>query len=68
MTILKISDFCQKFDFGYFGRSLVTRGFRKFQFFWFSLDFVFFDFFGFLGGRQILAGGYGAVLVCVSRM
>ena len=28
--------------------------------------FVFFDFFGFLGGRQILAGGYGAVLVGVS--
>ena len=45
--------------FGYFRRSLETRGFRKFQNF---------DFFDFLGGRKILAGGYGAVLVGVSMM
>ena len=68
LTILKISDFCQKFVFGYFGRSLDTRGFWKFQFFGFLADLGFFDFLGFLGGLKILAGGYGAVLVGVSMM
>ena len=32
------------------------------------VDFGFFDFLGFLVGRKILAGGYGAVLVGVSMM
>ena len=36
--------------------------------FWFLGDLGFFDFWVFLGGRQILAGGYGAVLVGVSMM
>ena len=48
-----------------------TQGFWKFQFFWFLVDFVFFDvwvFWGFLVGLKILVGGYGAVLVGVSMM
>ena len=40
----------------------------NFNVFGFYAILVFFDFFGFLGGRQILAGGYGAVLVGVSMM
>ena len=40
----------------------------NFIFFWFLIDFGFFDFLGFLVGRKILAGGYGAVLVGVSMM
>ena len=40
-------------------------GFWEFQFWGFSVDFVFFCF---LRGRKILAGGYGAVLVGVSMM
>ena len=51
---------------GYFEWSLDTRGFWKLHFFWFLVDFGFFDFLGFLVGRKILAGGYGAVLVGVS--
>ena len=40
--------------FGYFGGSLDTRRFWKYRFFWFLVDFDFFDFLGFLGGRKIV--------------
>ena len=61
-------DFCQKLAFGYFEGSQDIRGLWQFDFFWFLVDFVFFYFSVFLGGRKILAGGYGAVLVGVSMM
>ena len=71
LTILKIFEICQKSIFGHFWGSLDTQGFRKCQFFCVLVDLGFlenFDFFGFLGGLEILAGGSGAVLVGVSRM
>ena len=64
--ILKIFDFWQKFDFWVFWEATGHSGILEISVFLFLVDFVFFDFFGFLGGRQILAGGYGAVLVGVS--
>ena len=48
-----------------------SLGVRKCQFFCVLVDLGFlenFDFFGFLVGLEILAGGSGAVLVGVSRM
>ena len=57
MTILKISDFCQKCGFWVFWEVTGDSGILEIRF---SL------FFGFLGGLKILAGGYGAVLVGVS--
>ena len=66
LTILKIFEICQKSIFGHFWGSLDTQGFRKCQFFCVLVDLGFlenFDFLGFLGGLEILAGGSGAVLV-----
>ena len=66
--ILKISDFCQKFDFWVFWEVTGDSGILEISIFWFLVDFDFFDFFGFLGGLKILAGGYSAMLVGVSMM
>ena len=65
LMILKIFDFCQKFGFWVFWEVSGHLGTLEISVFWFLVDF---DFLGFLGGRQILAGGYGAVLVGVSMM
>ena len=58
--------FCQRSIFGHFWWSVDTQGFRKCQFFRVLVDLGFlenFDFWGFLGGLELLAGGSGAVLV-----
>ena len=71
LTILKISDFCQKFGFWVFWEVTGHSGILEISFFLvFSRfqHFIFFVFLGFLGGRKILAGCYGAVLVGVSMM
>ena len=69
LMTLKISDFCQKFDFWVFWEATGHSGILKmsvFVGFWPILIFLIFLFF--LDGLKILAGGYGAVLVDVSMM
>ena len=68
LTILKISDFCQKFEFWVFWGVIGHSGTLEMSFFLIFGRSQNFDFFGFLGGLKILAGGYGAVLVGVSMM
>ena len=68
LTILKISDFCQKFDFWVFLEVTGHSGILEISIFLIFSRFQNFDFFDFLGGLKILAGGYGAVLVGVSMM
>ena len=53
--------------FGIFGGHWTLGDSGNFNFLIFS-RFQNFDFFDFLGGLKILAGGYGAVLVGVSMM
>ena len=66
LTILKISDFCQKFGFWVFLEVTGHSGILEISIFSILGRFQNFGFFDFLGGRKILAGGYGAVLVGVS--
>ena len=66
LTILKISGFCQKFDFWVFWEATGHSGILEISIVLVFSRFVFFDFLGFLGGLKILAGGYGTVLVGVS--
>ena len=68
LTILKISDFCQKFGFWVFLEVTGHSGILEISIFLIFSRFQNFDFFDFLGGLKILAGGYGAVLVGVSMM
>ena len=68
MTILKISDFCQKFGFCVFSEVTGDSGIPEISIFLILGRFQNFDFFDFLGGRKILAGGDGAVLEGVSMM
>ena len=69
LVISKISDFCQKLEFWAFWEVTGGSGILEISVFLVFRRFCFFfDFLGFLGGRKILAGGYGAVLVGVSMM
>ena len=68
LTILKISDFCQKIGFWVFLEVTGHSGVLEISIFLIFSRFQNFDFFDFLGGLKILAGGYGAVLVGVSMM
>ena len=68
LMILKISDFCQKFGFWVFLEVTGHSGILEISIFLIFSRFQNFDFFDFLGGLKILAGGYGAVLVGVSMM
>ena len=68
LTILKISDFCQKFGFWVFLEVTGHSGILEISIFSILGRFQNFGFFDFLGGLKILAGGYGAVLVGVSMM
>ena len=65
--ILKISDFLLKrIEFWVFWEITGHSGILEFSVFLVVSRFQNFDFFDFLGGLKILAGGYGAVLVGVS--
>ena len=68
LTILRISDFCQKFGFGVFLEATGHSGILEISIFSILGRFQNFGFFDFLGGLKILAGGYGAVLVGVSMV
>ena len=68
LTMLKISDFCQEFGFWVFLEATGHSGILEISSFLIFSRFQNFDFFDFLGGLKILAGGYGAVLVGVSMM
>ena len=68
LTILKISDFWQKFGLGVFWEVTGHSGILEISIFLIFSRFQNFDFFDFLGGLKLLAGGYGAVLVGVSMM
>ena len=67
LTILKISDFCQKCGFWIFWEVTGDSGIPEISIFLILGRFQNFVFFDFLGGRKILVGGYGAVLVGVSQ-
>ena len=68
LTILKISDFCQKFGFWLFLEVTGHSGILEISIFSILGRVQNFVFFVFLVGLKILAGGYGAVLVGVSMM
>ena len=68
LAILKISDFCQKFGFWVFLEVTGHSGILEISICLIFSRFQNFDFFDFLGGLKILAGGYGALLVGVSMM
>ena len=68
LTILKISDFCQKCGFWIFWEVAGDSGIPEISIFLILGRFQNFGFLGFLGGLKILVGGYGAELVGVSMM
>ena len=68
LTILTISDFYQKCGFWVFWEVIGDSGIPEISIFLILGRFQNFGFFDFLGGRKILVGGYGAVLVGVSMM
>ena len=69
LTILKISDFCKKFDFWVFWEVTGDSGILEIPIFLIFYRLGFLCFFGFsFGGLEILAGGCGTVLVGVGMM